>query len=200
MLVQSACAYNAVYGSNTLAYSSSVKKGDMLVIAAGAGTYGGSTITSPPTDIQGNAWTNLEAAGGSSYDSSSDIWYATAKSNGTDKVTVNFNAYIRNGLCLYELSGASAPIGAKSASILNLSASVTPLRYNAGAFLLGVAGSFESGQVSGTPGFTTDLVVQNYDLTEHYLPSASGSSAFPITWTTGTYERYTESVAVFNPS
>ena len=199
VLVQNACAANAVSGSNTLSFPSPVNAGDMLVIAAGAGTYGGSTITSPPKDSQGNAWTALETEGGTAYYSSSGIWYATAKAGGTDAATVNFNSYIRNTVCVYELSGASAPTGAKSESAASLSASVSSLSYQPGAFLLGEVGSYESGVVTGTSGFVTDMDFPNYDLTEHYFATVAGSSTFPVNWTAGTYERYTEDAAVFNP-
>ncbi len=199
VLVQSACATSAVSGTNTIAFASPVKKGDLIVAAAAAGTYGGSSI-SAVSDSQGNSWSAGEVAYAAGDYGFSIIFGTSAKSAGADSVSVNFNNYIRNGLCIYELSGISSLSEAKSTSTSSTSTSVASVPYQSGALLLGAVGSFESGTATGTSGFTVDQNLGGYSLIEHRTTASSGSSTFPVTWTEGYYEQYTESVMVFNPS
>ena len=212
-LVQSACSGNEmdlpappVSESNSLSFTSAVTINNMLVVAAGGGTWRGGAITSPPTDTQGDSWTNLEAASGSCAMCASDIWYATAKSTSAEKVTVNFGTLNRTGMCIYELAGALTPTGALSTSGSSNSAAVSPLTYNAGAFMLGAIGSWESGSPTGpTSGFTSDLLPPSgyYYIFEHEIIASAGTSTFPIVWSyypSPLAMEYAESAAVFNPA
>jgi hypothetical protein len=199
MIVQSACTSSESAGPLSLSFMSNVKAGDMLVVAAGAGNYWGSVITSPPKDSQGNAWTTLEQSSDSFGRSASAIWYATVKSPGMEIIAVNFSS-IRNGMCVYELSGVSYLSGAQSNSTSSEYSQVSELLYQKGAFLIAVAGSYQSGSVLGTPGFTTDESSPNYYLIEHNLASSAGSNYFPMRWNASPNEYYAESAAVFDPS
>jgi hypothetical protein len=186
----------------SLPYPSNVTAGDILVVAAAAGTTYGGSITSPPTDSWSNAWNVVDAT--ASYTSASDVWYSVARVGGPETVSVRFSLFMRNGLCVYELANAAAPIGSKSSNDLSVTASVNSLNYNKGAFLLGAVGATETSTgVVGTNGFTTDISSPNYYLMEHEIASSAGSSNFTVGFQnvdTNLFDAWADSAAVFNPA
>lgn len=191
--VQSNEGHNTIGNTSfTLSFSNSVSSGDILIVMEG--TYTSGVTFSTPSDSQGNTW----SAAVSTYCGSSDcvgIWYAFAKSTGSDTITLSSpsTSVYTYGFIL-ESSGTYA-FDKESTGSGTSSPSVTSFTPYTGALVVAV-GAGPSGWGAGT-GYTILGSNSGWNAGGQYVPSWGDATTAPFSTSGGSFA---EAAASFEPN
>jgi outer membrane protein assembly factor BamB len=148
VVVQTATGVGSPVTSATVSFSSSVIAGDLIVVGV---THNLSSNITSITDSLGDSFTkDIDQIAQGGYQG---IWFTTAKSTGSDSVTVTVSSFGAIYLNLYELSGTALKFSTSSGSGSGTILSVTSFAPPTGSFV--VAEVFGGGgSLSPSTGFT----------------------------------------------
>lgn len=181
--------------TDTLAYTSSVSAGTLLVAAARIGS-GTDEITSM-SDTRGNTWARAHIQRDSAGHTQ-DVWYAYNSGAGANTVTINLSSSQSLRWGVYEASGftsASVDVstGALGSSSSPSSGGVTPSFSN--ALAVAVADVNNNEDFTATAPFTERLeVVQKFAISDYVIASPASTSG---DWTLSASDNWGASIIVF---
>ncbi|MDG7016645.1 MAG: RHS repeat protein, partial [Nitrososphaerota archaeon] len=197
--------------SGQAAFTGSVSAGDLL-IAIETETNGGTSSCaslSSPSDSLGDSWsaavTNCSSDPTNNENAEVNIYYATAKSSGSDTVTLGGTIALATGLAIYEVSGAgsspTASTGSCSSGIsCGSSYSVSSFSLPSPFFVVAGVDVAEGANPSFTAGtsYTAGPNGDTRSFTE-YSTSASSPTTSPASSGTSSYD-WAEAAAAFGPA
>lgn len=196
--------FGAAPGARTLAYTSNVTAGNLLVVAVATEVGTGTTVT--VSDTRGNSWQQAGTYAPTSIGTAS-IWYATANGSGANTVSVlpSTSSYMSIGAIERAGNAASSVLRAVStaASGTGTSASTNSVAALAGDFVIAIA-TQGTGNIAVTVASPFTLQVNQPDGSSSVALyaaddlSASGTEA--ATFTFGSSAGWATLAAAFKPS
>lgn len=181
--------------TDTLAYTSNVGAGSLLVAVARIGS-GTDEITSM-SDSRGNTWARAhKQADGAGH--TQDVWYAYNSGAGANTVTINLSSSQSLRWGVYEASGftsASVDVstGALGSSASPASGSVTPSFSD--ALAIAVADVNNNEDFTATAPFTERLeIVQKFAIADYVIPTPASTNS---QWTLSISDNWGASLIVF---
>ena len=175
-------------GSSTVAFTSPVTSGDVLVVAIDVFSSAANTVTSV-TDTLGSSY--LEPSDSPSLLAASDggafIFYAQAASSGADTVTVHYSGFQNGYAFIYEVSGVSISSAASGAGASTggstASAATSPVAFASQGFLIETIQTLHPDTFTPGAGFTAAPHPGGdpFGLTEYSTSGVGSPTTFPMT-------------------